>query len=114
LTSFKHAQSILTEHTHQCIISSVIEYNELQKGEAEAQMRDLEQALDSNKSVSHAEDLRQTSHDIKGMVHILRTGFFLLKDKAFDAKPSDTLDQMSMAANNLNTLLSDLLDLFRL
>ncbi|HEX6982013.1 MAG TPA: HAMP domain-containing sensor histidine kinase [Balneolaceae bacterium] len=112
--SLKEANSILANHIHQGVVFSVAEYNTLQQAESEAQFRDLKQALNASEEVSHAEDLRQTSHDLKGMVHILRTGFFLLKDKKFDDKTRETLDQMKEAADDLNQLLNDLLDLFRL
>ncbi|HET6528340.1 MAG TPA: HAMP domain-containing sensor histidine kinase [Balneolaceae bacterium] len=114
LNAFKQALSLLTRHIHEGIIFSVEEYQQLQRAEAEARLRDLKQAIEEPEEFSHSDDLRQTSHDVKGMLHVIRTGFYLLKDKNFDEKTADTLDQMSNAAESLKQLLDELLDLFRL
>lgn len=112
-TTVAQAQKLLAKSIHDGILFSVRKYDQLQKEEARAQMRDLKQILQEPDAVS-VENLRETSHDLKGAVHIMRTGFFLLKDEKLDEKPAKIIDQMAAAAETLDHLLNDLLDLFRL
>ncbi|HET6527271.1 MAG TPA: HAMP domain-containing sensor histidine kinase [Balneolaceae bacterium] len=107
------AQKLLAKSIHDGILFSVKKFDELQKREARAQMRDLKQIFQQPDTLS-LEDFRETSHDLKGTVHIMRTGLFLLKNEKLDEKPTEIIGQMTAAAETLNHLLNDLLDLFRL
>lgn len=107
------AQKLLSKSIHSGILFSVKEYGRLQQQEAEAQMNDLKQALQESEGLP-TENLRETSHDLRGTVHILRTGFFLLKDYQLNKNVAEIVHQMSLATDSLNQLLNDLLDLFRL
>lgn len=113
-SSLKKAQKLLAKAIHEGILYSVDQFRQLQKSEADAQLHDLKQAFKKPDSSPNKEELRQTSHDIKGIAHTLRMGFYLLKDEVFDEKKTEIIDQMSTAADSLNQLLTDLLDLFRL
>lgn len=106
------AQEIVTELIHDGIQNSVDEFYELQNREAEAQMQDLETAL--SKKEFQGENLQQTSHDLKGILSSMQIGFSLLDGKNFDERTTDILQEMSMAADSLEQLLNNLLDLFRL
>ncbi|HEX6982014.1 MAG TPA: HAMP domain-containing sensor histidine kinase [Balneolaceae bacterium] len=108
------AQKLLSKSIHDGILFSVKKYNELQKREARAQMHDLNQILQKPDTPFPVENLRETSHDLKGTVYILNTGFFLLKDYELDEKAARIIDQMSGATETLDHLLNDLLDLFRI
>ncbi len=108
----KEAQKIVTELIHKGIQNSVDEFYKLQNREAEAQVQDLEMAL-SNKKFQD-ENLQQTSHDLKGILSSLQIGFSLLKGRDFDERTTDILEEMSIAADSLEQLLNNLLDLFRL
>ncbi len=104
----------LNEHIQEGIEYSILEFDKLQRRETEAQLRDLEKALEEPKGITRDNNLRETSHDLKGMVKNLQIGFFLLKDESMSEKAAELIDQMAIAADNLEQLLNDLLDLFRL
>ncbi len=108
-------QQILTKSIQKSISGSIIKYNERQEQEALAQMRDLKKALDETKAkATSIEDLRDTSHDLKGAVFSLKMGFDLLKDRKLDSKSSEIIKQMETANSNVGHLINELLDLFRL
>lgn len=108
------AYAMLITHIQESIEYSVQKFDNLQRRETEAQMRDLEMVLQIPKEISRNNDLRGTSHDLKGMVKNLQMGFFLLEDEDMSERASEILNQMSIAADNLEQLLNDMLDLFRL
>lgn len=115
IPALRTAKNSLVQLTSDCILFSAKEFNKLQEKEAEAQMRDLEQALqepDVNETRSH--NLRSTSHDLKGIMKNMQMGFFLLEDKSLNDEVAEIINQMSLSANSLEKLLNDLLDLFRL
>lgn len=105
--------NVLNRHIQEAIEYSIREFDQLQRRETEAQMRDLEMVLQIPKDISR-NNLRGTSHDLKGMVKNLQFGFFLLKDEQMSEKAREYIDQMAKAADSLEKLLNDLLDLFRL
>jgi signal transduction histidine kinase len=111
--TINQAQNLLSKSIHAGILFSLKRYDELQKREASAQLRDLKQILQEPDTLP-VENLRETSHDLKGTVYILQTGFFLLKDQKLENKSAEIISQMSGAADTLNDLLNDLLDLFRI
>lgn len=117
IPSLRKVQGHLAEHINDSILYSVKEYNELEQKEAEAQLRDIKQALedpDESNEITRSHNLRSTSHDLKGIMKNLQMGFFLLEDENLDKDAAELIDQMSIAADSLEQLLNDLLDLFRL
>lgn len=104
----------LNKHIQEGIEYSVREFNMLQRRETETQLRDVEKILQNSKNMSRDNNLRDTSHDLKGLVKNLQMGFFLLEDEPISEKAADLINQMALAADSLEKLLNDLLDLFRL
>ena len=112
--TFKRAHKLLAVHIHEGILFSVKEYDHLQQSEIEVQMEDLKAALEKPDQLSHTHNLRRTSHDLKGIMQNIQMGFFLLEDESLSGRAAELVDQMSTSADNLEQLLKDLLDLFRL
>lgn len=109
------AQQIITKSIQKSISGSIVTYNKRKEKEAAAQMKDLEEALKKSKNnPTSIEELRGTSHDLKGAIFSLKMGFHLLQDQEFDDKSSELLKQMAKANENVEHLIKDLLDLFRL
>lgn len=106
------AHKIVAQLIHEGIQNSVEEFYNLQNQEAQAQMNDLEKAL-SEKEFQD-ENIQQTSHDLKGMLLSLQMGFSFLEQEKYDEKTEEILNEMSLAADSLEQLLNNLLDLFRL
>lgn len=114
LDTLKKAQHNLAVHIHEGIEYSIQEFDQLQRREAEAQFRDLEEAFEEPENTVRNHNLRDASHDLRGMVKNLQIGFSLLEDEYLTPNVSELIDQMSAAADSLEQLLNDLLDLFRL
>lgn len=128
--TYKKAQKSLSVHIDEGVLFSVKEFDELRRFETEAQMLDLREVLrepDKEKlkdtkgsaesepdGLERDENLRSTSHDLKGIMKSLQMGFFLLEDEELGENSTELIDQMSLAADSLEQLLNDLLDLFRL
>jgi signal transduction histidine kinase len=109
-------RKIITGLIYEGITASIEEYNHLQQKEAEAQVRDLESTLQrqTNEQFDGEQRMQQTSHDLQGTLLSLQMGFSLLEDEPHADETTKTLNEMSLAADNLDRLLSGLLDLFRL
>jgi signal transduction histidine kinase len=109
-------RKIITGLIYEGITISIEEYNHLQRKEAEAQIRDLESTLRrQTKEQSDGEQrMQQTSHDLQGALLSLQMGFSLLDEEHNTDETTKTLNEMSLAADNLERLLNRLLDLFRL
>lgn len=108
----QEAQKIVAQLIHEGILNSIIEFDKLQNQEAQAQMRDLETALSQKEF--QGENLQQTSHDLKGVLLSFQLGLSFLEAKKYDDETEETLNEMSLAADTLEQLLNNLLDLFRL
>lgn len=112
--SLREAQKLLAVHIQDGILLSVEEFDKLQRKESKAQLDDLKQVLEDPKRELRDQNLRGTSHDLKGLMYNLKMGFFLLEDQKVSKRAAQLIDQMSAAADSLEQLLNDLLDLFRL
>lgn len=112
----EEAQKRTANMIHDGIINSVNKYYLIQNRKAEAQMRDLEEVLKKEKEnrENQNEQLQQTTHDLKGILYSLRSGFNLLEDEDFEGRKSEIIKEMSLATDSLNRLLNNLLELFRL
>lgn len=108
------AQQTLAKSFQKSISGSIIKYNEQKEKEAATRMKDLKEALNKSKTkTTSVEDLRGTSHDLKGAVFNLKMGFHLLQKRKLDGKSSEIIKQMEEGSNNVERLINDLLDLFR-
>lgn len=123
--TYKEAQKSLAEHIDEGVLYSIKEFDELRRFETEAQIMDIKEVLkmpDQQKhespeapgKLAREESLRGTSHDLKGIMKSLQMGFFLLEDEEMSERSSHLISQMALAADSLDQLLNDLLDLFRL
>lgn len=104
----------LTAHIQEGIEVSVEEFEQLQNRENEAKFQDLKDVLEEPAHELRIQNLRGTSHDLKGMVQTLQLGFSLLKDEKTSFEAKELIDVMSLSADRLEKLLNNLLDLFRL
>jgi signal transduction histidine kinase len=109
-------RKIITGLIYEGITVSIEEYNYLQQKEAEAQVRDLESTLrrQTDEQFDGEQSMQQASHDLKGALLSMQMGFSLLRDEPHSDETTKTLNEMSLAADNLERLLNRLLDLFRL
>lgn len=112
--ALNEVHNMLSTHIQEGIEHSISEYNKLQQNEAEAQLMDIEKALEQPESIPLNHNLRATSHDLKGIMTNIQVGLRLLNDEDLSPNAEDLIDQMSTSADSLEQLLNDLLDLFRL
>ncbi len=112
------AHKIIAEEVNKGIMYSINEYYQHQSQQAEARMHNLEAALKEKKQedVNHSQNMRQTTHDLRGILTTLKAGFTLLEEEKeeLDGDTNELINQMALAADTLSELIIDLLDLFRL
>lgn len=108
---------ILAQHIHTGVRDSVAKFYRLENRKSIAQLRDLQGVLrrQEKEKKNHTQDLRQTSHDLKGSLLSLKIAVSLLQSRYLeDKKTENIVDNMNQAVESLDRLLNDLLDLFRL
>lgn len=114
--TLRAAYRLLTDEIHQAIAASLVEFDSRRRTEAEARMRDLEAVLERREEHARllGRDLHGVSHDLRGSFQLLKTACQLLKTRWLDSETRQIVAGIDIAADNLNQLLRDLLDLARL
>jgi signal transduction histidine kinase len=99
------------------VCASVARYTHLQQSEAAGRLYDLEVALETLHSLEleRVDGWRRAAHDLRGSAHVIVNASAVLNRPDLpDAKRAEVSHALSVAANSLTTLLSDLLDHARL
>lgn len=114
--SLQEAYYLLAERIHEGIIGSIAGFHSRYRLEAEARMRDLEDASKQWDELEkrRGETLRQVSHDLRGRLSVIRLAAELLKTQGLDVDVTEVVEDMVSATENLNQILNDLLNLARL
>lgn len=95
---------------------SVVQYDELQRGQAIERTEVLQQALDQITDLTRqrGEFLRMTSHDLRGSLGVIQGAAALLKRSEGDSDQSDHLDMLRRNLLTTGAMLAQLTDLSRL
>jgi len=107
---------VLAEQIRHGIALSLAEFEERQRVEAEARMRDLEAACAQHdeKDKQRGRNLHEASHDLRGSLQLVQMLCDVLKTRPADPKTQDVVSRLCDATENVNQLVRDLLDLARL
>jgi signal transduction histidine kinase len=116
VASFEQAYSILSESIHRAISDSLREYHDHLRVQAETRARDLEAVLEERNEVDQlrGRNLREASHDLRGSLQTIRLSCQLLQRQSLSPGAGATVERIRAAAESLNLMLTDLLDLARL
>jgi signal transduction histidine kinase len=114
--SLHAAYRILAEQIRHGIASSIVEFDKRQCVEAEARMQDLEAACvqHDEKDKQRGRSLHEASHDLRGSLQLVQMLCDLLKTRQTDSQTHGIVVRLCNAAENVNQLMRDLLDLARL
>ncbi|MGH8214457.1 MAG: sensor histidine kinase [Rhodanobacteraceae bacterium] len=115
-SSLHAAYRLLAEQIRHGIAFSLMEFDKRQRVEAEARMRDLEAACAQHdeKDKRRGRNLHEASHDLRGSLQLVQMLCELLKTRQADPQTREIAARLCVAAENVNQLVRDLLDLARL
>ncbi len=110
------AHRVLTRVCSDGVIESATRYMQLQQADAEARLRDLEQALQQLQQLERvrAEGWRQAAHDLRGTVGIISNASAILSRQVSEPLRARFAQILQRGVTSLHTLLSDLIDVARL
>ncbi|MBA3314705.1 MAG: HAMP domain-containing histidine kinase [Planctomycetota bacterium] len=110
------AHRIISAVIHEGVTQSVCEFHRLQRLEAEARAKDLEQILSRHveEGRSRGESLRAASHDLRGSLSIIRSAADILDGAVNEDERVEMVGLIRTAADDLRAMLTSLLDLARL
>jgi len=110
------AQRAVAWHCGDGVIESTAHYIRLQQSEANARLRDLEQALEQLQQMERerAEGWRQAAHDLRGTVGIISNTSALLNRNLAEPLRARFAEVLHRGVASLHTLLNDLIDVARL
>lgn len=112
----RQAYDIVLEQIHNASAVSLEEFFRHQRFDADTRLRQLEEMCrqQGELQVARGENLRESTHDLKGNLHLILMATELLKTSPLDESSRYLVEQVGAAADNLHQLLGDLLDLARL
>jgi signal transduction histidine kinase len=110
------AQRAVAWHCGDGVVESTTRYLRLQQSEANARLRDLEQALEQLQQLERdrAEGWRQAAHDLRGTVGIISNTSALLNRRLAEPLRARFAEVLHRGVASLHTLLTDLIDVARL
>lgn len=114
--SLSEAFRRLTGTIHEGIQLSIEEYYRLLQLKANTRVRGLEQMIQEHGKVAEVrgQNLQQASHDMKGSMTAIRMNLNLLEHADLDDRTGGLVKNLKSAADGLNDLLHNLLNLSRL
>ncbi|HET6725004.1 MAG TPA: sensor histidine kinase [Gammaproteobacteria bacterium] len=114
--SFEQAYALLSELIHKAISDSLREFHDRLRVQADARVRDIEAVLEERNEVDQlrGQSLREASHDLRGSLQTIRLSCQLLERQSLGPRPKAVVKRIGVAAESLNRMLTDLLDLARL